>query len=45
VAVLRRSGVVHVIAQERDTWKDPALVSYRRSQRTGRFAGVVGLRG
>ena len=25
----------------RDTWKDPALYSFRRAQRTGRFAGVV----
>ncbi|NUU17414.1 peptidoglycan editing factor PgeF [Cellulomonas humilata] len=44
VAVLRRSGVVHVTTLSRDTWKDPALFSYRRSPRTGRFAGVVGLR-
>lgn len=43
VAVLRRSGVERVTVQERDTWKDPALFSYRRSPRTGRFAGIVGL--
>jgi len=43
VAVLRRTGVARVSLQRRDTWKDPALFSYRRSQRTGRFAGVVGL--
>jgi YfiH family protein len=44
VAVLRRAGVVRVTSQDRDTWKDPALFSYRRSSRTGRFAGVVGIR-
>ncbi len=42
-AQLRRAGVRHVSDQERDTWTDPALFSYRRAQRTGRFAGVVRL--
>lgn len=41
VAVLGRAGVVHVVSHARDTWQDPALFSYRRAQRTGRFAGVV----
>ena len=41
VAVLRRAGVDDVVTQARDTWKDPALFSFRRARRTGRFAGVV----
>lgn len=40
-AVLDAAGVVHVTHLARDTWTDPALFSFRRSQRTGRFAGVV----
>ena len=40
-AVLRRLGVEQVVDAGRDTWTDPALFSYRRAQRTGRFAGVV----
>jgi copper oxidase (laccase) domain-containing protein len=34
-------GVERVVHLARDTWTDPALFSFRRSQRTGRFAGVV----
>jgi len=41
VAVLRSVGVTRLTTDGRDTWKDPALYSYRRSPRTGRFAGVV----
>jgi YfiH family protein len=41
VAVLAGAGVAHVVTHARDTWKDPALFSFRRSSRTGRFAGVV----
>jgi copper oxidase (laccase) domain-containing protein len=40
-AVLQAAGVEHVTRLARDTWTDPALFSYRRSARTGRFAGVV----
>ena len=40
-AVLDAAGVEHVTHLARDTWTDPALFSFRRSQRTGRFAGVV----
>ena len=40
-AVLEAAGVEHVAHLARDTWTDPALFSFRRSQRTGRFAGVV----
>ena len=40
-AVLAAAGVEHVTQLARDTWTDPALFSFRRSQRTGRFAGVV----
>ncbi|KQR11243.1 multicopper polyphenol oxidase [Cellulomonas sp. Leaf334] len=40
-AVLEAVGVEHVVHLARDTWTDPALFSFRRSQRTGRFAGVV----
>ena len=41
VAVLGRAGVERVETLVRDTWTDPMLFSYRRAQRTGRFAGVV----
>ncbi|MEZ0449745.1 peptidoglycan editing factor PgeF [Cellulomonas sp. ICMP 17802] len=41
VAVLRSEGVASVVVDGRDTWKDPALYSFRRSRSTGRFAGVV----
>jgi YfiH family protein len=41
VAVLAAAGVTRVVSLERDTWKDPTLYSYRRSPRTGRFAGVI----
>ncbi|GEK20615.1 peptidoglycan editing factor PgeF [Cellulomonas xylanilytica] len=40
-AVLGAAGVEQVVHLARDTWTDPALFSFRRSQRTGRFAGVV----
>lgn len=40
-AVLRAAGVTRVVVHARDTWTDPALFSFRRSPRTGRFAGVV----
>ncbi|MBO3084316.1 peptidoglycan editing factor PgeF [Cellulomonas fengjieae] len=40
-AVLRRTGVRAVSRLGRDTWADPVLFSFRRSPRTGRFAGVV----
>ncbi|MCR6647143.1 MAG: peptidoglycan editing factor PgeF [Cellulomonas sp.] len=42
-AVLRAAGVPHVSRSARDTWGDAELFSYRRSGRTGRFAGVVRL--
>lgn len=41
VALLRSVGVTQVTTDGRDTWKDPALYSFRRAQRTGRFAGLV----
>ena len=41
VAVLGVAGVTRVALHARDTWTDPALFSFRRSPRTGRFAGVV----
>ena len=40
-AVLRRLGVWDVLVSDRDTYTDGDLFSYRRSARTGRFAGVV----
>ena len=40
-AGLDAAGVENVTHLARDTWTDPALFSFRRSQRTGRFAGVV----
>ncbi|WP_028046933.1 peptidoglycan editing factor PgeF [Cellulomonas sp. URHE0023] len=40
-AVLRRLGVRVAYASDRDTYTDGDLFSYRRSARTGRFAGVV----
>lgn len=41
VAVLRGLGVRDVRVSERDTYTDGDLFSFRRSARTGRFAGVV----
>jgi copper oxidase (laccase) domain-containing protein len=41
VAVLGRLGVEVVFVSDRDTYTDGDLFSFRRSQRTGRFAGVV----
>jgi len=41
VAVLRGLGVRDVLVSERDTYTDGDLFSFRRSARTGRFAGVV----
>jgi YfiH family protein len=43
VAVLRELGVADVHVDGRDTFRDPALFSHRRSAGTGRFAGVVRL--
>ncbi|WP_426595361.1 peptidoglycan editing factor PgeF [Cellulomonas sp. McL0617] len=40
-AVLRRLGVRDVLVSDRDTYTDGDLFSFRRSSRTGRFAGVV----
>lgn len=40
-AVLEAAGVQQVTRLARDTWTDPALFSFRRSPRTGRFAGVI----
>ncbi|CAM5793566.1 peptidoglycan editing factor PgeF [Cellulomonas persica] len=42
-AVLRSAGVSHVVRSVRDTRDEEDLFSYRREQRTGRFAGVVRL--
>ena len=41
VAVLGRLGVADVLVSDRDTYTDGDLFSFRRSARTGRFAGVV----
>ena len=41
VAVLRGLGVRDVVVSDRDTYTDGDLYSFRRSARTGRFAGVV----
>jgi len=42
-AQLAAAGVTYVARARRDTWQDETLYSYRRSPRTGRFAGVVRL--
>lgn len=41
VAVLGRLGIRDVLVSDRDTYTDGDLYSFRRSSRTGRFAGVV----
>ena len=41
VAVLHELGIRAVEVSERDTYTDGDLFSFRRSSRTGRFAGVV----